>query len=96
MAPIRRALEDFIPGTEIAISQIESSIMGPNNQRTAYLLITSALRCAGEFHLNSLSLRPYEWTLLAIADQRLKVSALLLGDASHRWAEDSELLMDLV
>lgn len=50
MAPIKRVLEDFIGGSEIAISQIESSIMGPNNHRTAYLLITFTLRCAGGFH----------------------------------------------
>lgn len=50
MVPVKSVLEDFIGGFEIAISQIEGSIMGPNNHRTAYLLITSALRCAGGFH----------------------------------------------
>ncbi len=50
MAPIRRVLEDFIRGSQIAISKIEGSIMGPNNHRTEYLLIPSALRPAGGFH----------------------------------------------
>jgi len=50
IAPVKRVLEDFISGIQIAISQIEGSIMGPNNHRAAYLLITSALRCTGGFH----------------------------------------------